>query len=80
MQEFFDIHKQRKAYPPESEEGHALYAQLIQWIENNYVIFPCTGPKVVPTIVNKALRNTQLDGAQFEHDTYLSAEGLWYQS
>ena len=80
MQEFFAIHTQRKAHPPESEEGQALYAQLMQWIENNYVIFPCTGPKVVPSILNKALRNTQLDGAQFEHDTYLSAEGLWYQS
>jgi peptide/nickel transport system substrate-binding protein len=78
IQEFYDIHTQRKAYPPESAEGKALYAKMMEWFENNYVLFPVAGLKVVPNIVNSDLRNTQNEGAPYELDSYLSSEGLWF--
>ena len=80
IQEFYDIHTQRKAFPPESEEGKALYAKMMQWFDDNYVLFPVSGLKVVPNVVHKGLRNTQNEGAPYELDSYLSSEGLWFQT
>lgn len=78
LQEFYDIHSQRKAFPPQSEEGRALFAKLTDWFDRNYIRFPLAGLKTMPNIVNKDLRNTQNDGAPYELDTYLSSEGLWF--
>jgi len=80
IQEFYDIHTERKAFPPESSEGKALYARMMQWFDDNYVLFPVSGLKVVPNVVNTALRNTQNEGAPYELDSYLSSEGLWFQT
>lgn len=78
MQEFYDIHSRRKAFPPESAEGKELFAQLTDWFDRNYIRFPLAGLKVVPNIVHKDLRNTQNEGAPYELDSYLSSEGLWF--
>jgi len=80
IQEFYDIHTERKAYPPESEQGKALYAKMMQWFDDNYVLFPVSGLKVVPNVVHAGLRNTQNEGAPYELDSYLSSEGLWFQT
>lgn len=80
LQAFYDLHTERKAFPPESAEGQALYAKMMQWFEDNYVLFPCSGLKLVPNIVNKKLRNTQNEGASYELDSYLASEGLWFQA
>lgn len=80
IQEFYDIHTQRKAYPPESEQGKALFAKMMQWFDDNCVLFPVSGLKVVPNVVHGGLRNTQNEGAPYELDSYLSSEGLWFQT
>ena len=80
LQEFYDLHSSRKAFPPGSPEGKAVFAKLLNWLETSGVLFPCTGLKVVPNLVNKKLHNTQKQGAPFELDTYLSSEGLWLES
>ncbi len=64
--------------PPQSEEGKALFAQLTEWFDSNYIRFPLAGLKTMPNIVNKDLRNTQNEGAPYELDSYLSSEGLWF--
>ena len=79
LQKFYDLHSARKAFPPDSEKGKAIFAQMMQWFEENNVLFPCTGLKVVPNILNKRLRNTQNQGAPYELDSYLSSEGLWFE-
>lgn len=79
IQEFYDIHTERKSYPPQSAEGKALYERMMQWLDTHYVLYPVSGLKVVPNLVNKALRNTQNEGASYELDSYLSSEGLWFQ-
>ena len=79
LQKFYDLHSSRKAFPPDSEKGKAIFAQMMQWFEENSVLFPCTGLKVVPNILNKRLRNTQNQGAPYELDSYLSSEGLWFE-
>lgn len=78
MQEFYDIHSRRKAFPPGSPEGKELFAQLTEWFDRNYIRFPLAGLKVVPNIVHKDLRNTQNEGAPYELDSYLASEGLWF--
>lgn len=78
LQKFYDLHSSRKAFPPDSPEGKDLFAQMMKWFEENYVLFPCTGLKVVPNIVDKQLQNTQKEGAPYELDSYLSSEGYWF--
>ena len=51
---------------------------MMKWFEENYVLFPCTGLKVVPNIVDKQLQNTQKEGAPYELDSYLASEGYWF--
>lgn len=79
LQKFYDLHSGRKAFPPDSAEGKDMFAQMMKWFEENYVLFPCTGLKVVPNILNKRLLNTQKQDAPFELDSYLSSEGLWFE-
>ncbi len=78
LQKFYDLHSGRKAFPPDSPEGKAVYAKMLTWMEENYVLMPCTGLKVVPNILNRRLRNTQKQDAPYELDSYLSSEGLWF--
>jgi peptide/nickel transport system substrate-binding protein len=78
LQKFYDLHSNRKAFPPDSPEGKDLFAQMMKWFEENYVLFPCTGLKVVPNIVDKQLQNTQKEGAPYELDSYLASEGYWF--
>lgn len=78
LQKFYDLHSGRKAFPPDSPEGKDMFAQMMTWFGENYVLFPCTGLKVVPNILNKRLQNTQNEGAPYELDSYLSSEGLWF--
>lgn len=78
LQDFYDLHTARKAYPPETPEGKKAFENLMNWFEANCVLFPCTGIKTLPNLSNKKLRNVQKEGGLFELDTYLSAEGVWY--
>lgn len=78
IQEFYDLHTARKEFPPQSPEGQEVFAQMMQWFEENYVFIPTTGLKITPNIVDVRLRNVQNEGAPFELDTYINAEGVWF--
>lgn len=78
VQEYYDLDSQRLAYPPESEEGHAIFDQMSQWFAEHYVFIPLTGPKLAVNIVDARLRNVPVQGAPVELDTYIVAEGVWF--
>ncbi len=78
IQKFYDLHANRKKFAPESPEGKQAYADLMNWFDTYYVMFPTSGLKVQANIVNKKLRNTQKEGAPFELDTDINAEALWF--
>jgi peptide/nickel transport system substrate-binding protein len=78
MQEFYDIHRERKTVPPESEEGQELWAQMEAWFMENYPFIPTTGKRTSVNVVNTRLRNVPNENAPFEQDTYINAEGAWY--
>ncbi len=59
--EFFDIHTRRKAYPPQSEEGLALYDELLDWFSTYHVHIYATTNLTVPTVVNQNLGNVVKD-------------------
>lgn len=80
IQEFYDLHTARKAYPPESEEGLAIYQEMYQWMSDHHVMIPTVGHQVKPNAVNGRLRNLPNDGAPFDLDVYINAEGYWYAS
>jgi peptide/nickel transport system substrate-binding protein len=50
---------------------------MMQWIEDHYVMIPTAGAKVSPNVVGAKLRNVPNEGAPFNLDTYINAEGVW---
>jgi peptide/nickel transport system substrate-binding protein len=80
LQQFYDLHVARKAFTPDSPEGKKSFDDLLAWFDQNYVLFPLTGQKVLPNLANVHLQNTQKDGGEYELDTYLSADGIWFDN
>ncbi len=80
IQDFYDLHTARKAYPPESEKGLEIYNKLFQWMSDHYVMIPTVGHQVKPNSVNAKLQNLPNEGAPFDLDVYINAEGYWYAS
>ncbi len=78
IQEFYDLHTARKAYPPESEEGQKIYNDMYQWMSDHYVMIPTVGLQVKPNVVDARLRNLPNEGAPFDLDVYINAEGYWF--
>jgi peptide/nickel transport system substrate-binding protein len=77
LEEFYKLHTERKKYPPESPEGQKVFQQMMQWIENHYVMIPTAGAKVSANVVGVNLRNVPNENAPFNLDTYINAEGTW---
>jgi peptide/nickel transport system substrate-binding protein len=78
LQEFYRLHTTRREFLPASPEGQAIFAQLLQWLTDNYVFIPTTGAKVGANVVDARLRNVSGQDAPFELDTYINAEGYWF--
>ena len=78
LQKFYDLHTARKQYPPESAEGAKIYQEMYQWMSDNYVMIPTVGHQVKPASVDARLRNLPNDGAPFDLDVYINAEGYWF--
>lgn len=77
LQEFYQLHTARKQYPPESPEGQKAYQQMMQWLTDHYVMIPTAGAKVSANVVGLNLHNVPNEGAPFNLDTYINAEGVW---
>lgn len=78
LQEFYRLHTTRREFLPSSAEGQAIFAQLLQWLSDNYAFIPTTGAKVGANVVDARLRNVSGQDAPFELDTYINAEGYWF--
>lgn len=78
MQEFYALHRERKTVPPESADGESLYAALEEWFATNNPFIPTAGRKTAVNVVDRRLRNVPNEGAPFELDTYINAEGVWF--
>lgn len=79
IQDFYDLHTARKAYPPESEQGQQIYNQLYQWMSDHYVMIPTVGLQIKPNSVDNRLQNLPNEGAPFDLDVYINAEGYWFK-
>ena len=79
IQEFYDLHSSRKAYPPESDKGLEIYNKLFQWMSDHYVMIPTTGLQVKPNSVDARLQNLPNEGAPYDLDVYINAEGYWFK-
>ena len=79
IQEFYDLHASRKAYPPESDKGLEIYNNLFQWMSDHYVMIPTTGLQVKPNSVDARLQNVPNEGAPYDLDVYINAEGYWFK-
>lgn len=80
LQEFYDLHTARKAYPPESDKGQEIYKKMFQWMSDHYVMIPTVGPQVKPSLVDARLQNLPVEGAPFDLDVYINAEGYWFKN
>jgi len=45
---------------------------------DHYVFIPTVGLRVHPALANAKLRNVPNDGAPFDLDVYINAEGYWF--
>lgn len=78
MATFYELHRARREFPPESEEGQQRFSDLMAWFLANPVFIPTAGKKVAVNVVSARLRNLPNEGAPFELDTYINAEGVWF--
>ena len=80
IQEFFDIHVARKAVPPGTPEGKALYARLEDWFSKHYASIWPTGHIKKPEVFNADLANVAKDGYDTDRELDYCMEQLYYQS
>ena len=80
LQDFYDLYTSRKAYEPESDKGVEAYNNLFKWMSDHYVMIPTVGHQVKPNSVDAKLQNVPNEGAPFDLDVYINAEGYWLAS
>ena len=80
LQEFFDIHVERKAVPTMSPDGERLWAKLQQWFADNYVMIWPVGSITQPNIVGHDLKNLPGDGYPILFGLTESAPQWYFES
>jgi len=80
LQEFFDLHVARKAVPPESPEGAALYAKLEKWFAEHYATIWPVGRMTDPTVYNADLGNVIKEGYTDDRALDYGMEQLFYRT
>ena len=80
LQDFYDLYTSRKAYEPESDKGVEAYNNLFKWMSDHYVMIPAVGHQVKPNSADAKLQNLPNEGAPFDLDVYINAEGYWLAS
>ncbi len=61
IKDFFALFTQRKAVPPQSPEGEALFAKQLKWFADSYVMIWPVGHITQPMIFSNKLRNIPKD-------------------
>ena len=80
LQDFYNLYTSRKAYEPASDKGVEAYNNLFKWMSDHYVMIPAVGHQVKPNSVDAKLQNVPNEGAPFDLDVYINAEGYWLAS
>ena len=80
LQDFFDLHVGRKAVPPQTTEGEALYAELEEWFADNYVTIWPVGRMTVPTVYNADIGNVIKEGYPYDRALDYGMEQLFFRT
>ena len=56
------------------------YNNLFKWMSDHYVMIPTVGHQVKPNSADAKLQNLPNEGAPFDLDVYINAEGYWLAS
>ena len=80
IQKFFDLDSARKAYPPESEQGAAMFQELMDWFGEHYAIIFLTGKMTVPTLYNADLGNVIKEGYPFDRALDYGMEQIFFRT
>jgi peptide/nickel transport system substrate-binding protein len=78
IQEFFDAHVARKAVPPGTAEGQALWAEVENWFANHYATIWPAGRITKPQLYNCDLRNVPKEGYTEDRALDYGMEQLFY--
>ena len=79
LQKFFDLHVARKVVPPQSPEGEALFADLVNWFSHHYATIWPVGRMTVPTVYNADLGNVIKAGYPFDRALDYGMEQLFFR-
>ena len=79
LQEFFDLHVARKTIPPQTPEGEALWANVVQWFGDNYATIWPVGKMTVPTLYNADLGNVIKEGYPYDRALDYGMEQLFFR-
>ena len=80
MEEYIDLWEAWKVYPPQSPQGEAAFADLMDWFSRNYVSIWPTGSMTVPTVYNVNLGNVIKEGYPFDRALDYGMEQLFYRN
>lgn len=80
LQEYFDLHTARKAVPPMTPEGEALFAELMQWFAEHYATIWPVGRMTVPTLYNADLGNVVKEGYTDDRALDYGMEQLFFRT
>jgi peptide/nickel transport system substrate-binding protein len=80
MEEYIELWEAWKVYPPQSPEGEAAFANLMDWFSRNYVSIWPTGSMTVPTVYNADLGNVIKEGYPFDRALDYGMEQLFYRT
>ena len=80
MEEYFDLWEAWKVYPPQSPQGEAAFANLMDWFSRNYVSIWPTGSMTVPTVYNADLGNVIKEGYPFDRALDYGMEQLFFRT
>ena len=80
MMEYFDLVEAWKVYPPQSPQGEAAFADLMDWFSRNYVSIWPTGSMTVPTVYNADMGNVIKEGYPFDRALDYGMEQLFFRT
>ena len=80
MEEYFELVEAWKVYPPQSPQGEAAFADLMDWFSRNYTAIWPTGSMTVPTVYNADLGNVVKEGYPFDRALDYGMEQLFYRT